>query len=234
MAKITRRSYKRKKVVLGVSIFASIALISTGFAAFVIAKNAEANKDGNVVVGTVKDAAIGFVGVKQSADSFVFDCKADDDSGRVYYQDEGNGGERLTITITGGITNPDYLKSGTIQMTVPASVTAAVAKNYIVLPDCVDTAQNLTFTEYTVVANDAFNTSTDKVAVGTKVKKFSYDITFTWGTAFNGKNPGEYYDEDEEGKAVAYETVKSTMEDFYAKLKTSDKYNVTLKATANA
>ena len=129
MAKITRRSYKRKKVVLGVSIFASIALISTGFAAFVITKNAEANKDGNVVVGTVKDAAIGFVGVKQSADSFVFDCKADDDSGRVYYQDEGNGGERLTITITGGITNPYYLKSGTIQMTVPASVTAAVAKN---------------------------------------------------------------------------------------------------------
>lgn len=234
MAKITRRSYKRKKVVLGVSIFASIALISTGFAAFVIAKNADANIGGNVVVGTVEDAAIGFVGVKQSADSFVFDCKADDNSGRVYFKDEGNGGERLTITITGGITNPAYLKSGTIKMTVPDSVTEAVAENYIVLPDCVKEEQSLTFTEYTVVADDAFNTSTDKVAVGTKVKKFSYDITFTWGTAFNGKNPGEYFDEDETGKAVAYEKVKSTMEAFYDKLNTSDKYNVTLKAIANA
>lgn len=234
MAKITRRSYKRKKVVLGVSIFASIALISTGFAAFVIANNAEDNKDGNVVVGTVKDAAIGFVGVKQSAGSFVFDCKADDNSGRVYYQDEGNGGERLTITITGGITNPDYLKSGTIKMTVPDSVTAAVAENYIVLPDCVEEEQSLTFTEYTVVADDAFNTSTDKVAVGTKLKTFSYDITFKWGTAFKGMNPGEYFDEDVDGSKVAYETVKSTMEDFYAKLSTSKKYNVTLKAIAKA
>ena len=234
MAKITRRSYKRKKVVLGATLFASIALISTGFAAFVIANNADANKDGNVVVGTVKDAAIGFVGVKQSADSFVFDCKADDNSGRVYYQDEGNGGERLTITITGGITNPDYLRSGTIKMTVPDSVTAAVAANYIELPDCVEEEQSLTFTEYTVVADDAFNTSTDKVAVGIKLKKFSYDITFKWGAAFKGMNPGKYFDEDVEGSKVAYETVKSTMEDFYAKLNTSDKYNVTLKAIAKA
>lgn len=234
MAKITRKSYKRKKIVLGVSIFASISLISTGFAAFVIANNADANKDGNVVVGTVKDAAIGFVGVKQSDDSFVFDCKIDDNSGRVYYEDEGNGGERLTITITGGITNPDYLKSGTIKMVVPDSVTAAVAANYIELPDCVEKEQSLPFTEYTVVEGDEFNTSTDKVAANTKLKKFSYDITFKWGTAFNGMNPGKYFDEDVEGLKVPYETVKSIMADFYEKLNTSKKYNVTLKAIAKA
>ena len=235
MAKITRRSYKRKKVVLGVSIFASIALISTGFAAFVIAKNADANIGGNVVVGTVKDAAIDFVGVKQSANSFVFDCKKDDTKGRVYFQEETgkeNCGERLTITITGGITNPDYLKSGTIKMTVPDSVTAAATANYIVLPDCVEKEQSLTFTKYTVAADDDFAKA--KVEVGTELKVFSYDITFTWGAAFNGKNPGEYYDDDAEGAKVAYETVKSTMEDFYAKLNTSKQYTVTVSATANA
>ena len=33
MSKITRRSYKRKKIVMGVALFGAIALVSTGFAA---------------------------------------------------------------------------------------------------------------------------------------------------------------------------------------------------------
>lgn len=237
MAKITRKSYKRKKIVLGVSIFASIALISTGFAAWVIANEAKGGDKGNVVVGTVEDAAIKFVGIKQSAKSFVFDCKKDDTKGRVYFQEETgkeNCGERLTITVSGGVLNPTHLKSGTIKMEVPTSVTEATTANYIVLPNCVNADQELTFTEYTVKEGDQYNSSTDKVAVDTVIKTFTYDITFEWGSVFGGKNPGEYYDDDAEGAKVAYETVKSTMEAFYAKLNTSDQYTVTVSATANA
>ena len=233
MAKFTRKSYKRKKVVLGVTLFASIALISTGFAAFVITKNADANKDGTVVVGTVKDANISFVGVAQTYDSFIFDCKKDDLSGRVYFEEEKNNkdGERLTITISGAVTNPAYLKSGTIKMEVPAEVTAAVSKKYIALPSCVSDAQTLTFEDITVSED---TTTKYGVDVGTKLKSFSYDITFTWGEAFNRKNPGEYFDEDEAGKAISYEQVKSTMADFYSTLNTTGRYKVTISASANA
>ena len=50
MVKLTRNSYKRKIILFGVLIFASIALISTGFAAWIMSANASKDKDGNITL----------------------------------------------------------------------------------------------------------------------------------------------------------------------------------------
>lgn len=43
MAKLTRNSYKRKIILFGVIVFMSIALISTGFAAWVMSQEKKAS-----------------------------------------------------------------------------------------------------------------------------------------------------------------------------------------------
>lgn len=44
MAKLTKNSYKRKVILFGVLLFMSIALISTGFAAWIMSTNAKIMK----------------------------------------------------------------------------------------------------------------------------------------------------------------------------------------------
>lgn len=238
MAKITRKSYKRKKVVLGVTLFASIALISTGFAAWVISQDATNKPEGNIGIGTVKDGAVDFVGVKQSTNKFVFDCKADDDKGRVYFEeDETNkGGESLSVTVSGYIKQPKYFKSLTVSMEVPEAIKTAANEEhkYIVLPACVTTTQTITpaETNYTVLESDTelINAGcTD----GEELLPFSYEIKFAWGKAFKGLNPGIYFDDETSGgAAVELTQVKRIMNDFKTTLADGGNYTVTLKATA--
>ena len=61
MAKLTRNSYKRKIILFGVFVFMSIALISTGFAAWVMSADDKVEDDGNVDVGVVKDSTIDII-----------------------------------------------------------------------------------------------------------------------------------------------------------------------------
>lgn len=238
MAKITRKSYKRKKIVLGATLFASIALISTGFAAWVISQDATNKPEGTIGIGTVKDGAVDFVGVKQSTNKFVFDCKADDKDGRVYFEeDETNkGGELLSVTVSGYIKQPKYFKSLTVSMTVPESITTAANEEhkYIVLPACVTTTQTITPAEsnYTVLESDTELINAGCTA-GEELLPFSYEIKFAWGDAFKTLNPGIYFDDEESGgKAVELTEVKRIMKDFKTVLADGGNYTVTLKATA--
>lgn len=239
MAKITRKSYKRKKIVLGATLFASIALISTGFAAWVISQGAENKPDGSINVGTVKDGAVSFIGVEQDKKEFVFDCLTTDTTGRVYYEDEtGKGGESLSVTVSGYITNPQYFKSLSVTMTVPQTVKDAVAKQYIVLPECATKVVDLTasVTDYAVKDSD-----TTLIEAGYKtddtLKHFEYEISFAWGSAFaleggEPENPGLYFDEPSIVSSVKLDEVKTIMKDLHDLLNTKEKYEITLTATA--
>lgn len=238
MAKITRKSYKRKKIVLGATLFASIALISTGFAAWVISQDATNKPEGTIGIGKVKDGAVDFVGVKQSTNKFVFDCKADDKDGRVYFEeDETNkGGELLSVTISGYIKQPKYFESLTVSMTVPESIKTAANEEhkYIVLPACATTTQTITPEEitYKVLESDA-ELIEEGCTVGEELLPFSYEIKFTWGEAFKTLNPGIYFDDEASGgKAVALTEVKRIMNDLKTVLADGGNYTVTLKATA--
>lgn len=226
MAKLTRNSYKRKIILFGVIVFMSIALISTGFAAWVMSQEKKQSKSGNVTVGAVTEGNIVVILDELTVKDFKFEPKESDTTGRV--RNDNTNFESLTVTVTGTIKNTQFLKEATIKMNVKDAVKQAETAGYIILPECANSEVVLTLTES-----------------GTNEKKFSYDITFKWGSKFEGENPGEYYDSaafnpsegelssfegTQEEKITAY--IKSVLDAFHALMDTST-YEVVVTAKLN-
>lgn len=226
MAKLTRNSYKRKIILFGVIVFMSIALISTGFAAWVMSQEKKQSTSGNVTVGAVTEGNIEVILDELTVKDFKFEPKESDTTGRV--RNDKTNFESLTVTVTGTIKNTQFLKEATIKMNVKDAVKQAETAGYIILPECANSEVVLTLTES-----------------GTNEKKFSYDITFKWGSKFGGENPGEYYDsaafnpsEEElngfegtqEEKITAY--IKSVLNAFHTLMDTST-YEVVVTAKLN-
>lgn len=226
MAKLTRNSYKRKIILFGVIVFMSIALISTGFAAWVMSQEKKQSTSGNVTVGAVTEGNIEVILDPLIVKDFKFEPKESDTTGRV--RNDGTNFESLTVTVTGTIKNTQFLKEATIKMNVKDAVKQAETAGYIILPECANSEVVLTLTES-----------------GTNEKKFSYNITFKWGSKFGGENPGEYYDsaafnpsEEElssfegtqEEKITAY--IKSVLDAFHGLLDTAT-YEVVVTAKLN-
>ena len=227
MAKLTRNSYKRKIILFGVIVFMSIALISTGFAACVMSQEKKQSTSGNVTVGAVTEGNIEVILDELTVKDFKFEPKESDTTGRV--RNDGTNFESLTVTVTGTIKNTQFLKEATIKMNVKDAVKQAETDGYIILPECANSEVVLT-------------TLTES---GTNEKKFSYDITFKWGSKFGGENPGEYYDSaafnpsevelssfegTQEEKITAY--IKSVLDAFHALMDTST-YEVVVTAKLN-
>lgn len=228
MAKLTRNSYKRKIILFGVIVFMSIALISTGFAAWVMSQEKKQSTSGNVTVGAVTEGNIEVILDELTVKDFKFEPKESDKTGRV--RNDGTNFESLTVTVTGTIKNTQFLdvNNTTIKMIVKDEVKQAETAGYIILPECANSEVVLTLTES-----------------GTNEKKFSYDITFKWGSKFGGENPGEYYDSaafnpsegelssfegTQEEKITAY--IKSVLDAFHALMDTST-YEVVVTAKLN-
>ncbi len=226
MAKLTRNSYKRKIILFGVIVFMSIALISTGFAAWVMSQEKKQSTSGNVTVGAVTEGNIEVILDPLTVKDFKFEPKESDTTGRV--RNDKTNFESLTVTVTGTIKNTQFLKEATIKMNVKDAVKQAETAGYIILPECANSEVVLTLTES-----------------GTNEKKFSYDITFKWGSKFGGENPGEYYDSDafspteeelkgfsgtQEEKITAY--IKSVLNAFHELLDTAT-YEVVVTAKLN-
>lgn len=156
MARLTRNSYKRKIIVFGVLVFMSIALISTGFAAWIMSSDAKENVDGNVTVGVVSDSSISFENIEvyvangaASCDTLItdqdpatagiqganfnFEPLKDDKTGRVRY--DGTSFENISIRVKGNLTGADSIGAFTYTLAIPYSVFCAAQKGYITLPN---------------------------------------------------------------------------------------------------
>lgn len=225
MAKLTRKSYQRKAMVVGATAFAGIALVATGFAAWVISSSASKTLDGNVNIGKVSDESIKLeASISSTVKNFSFEPVKDDVSGRVRW--DGEHYENLSVTVSGDFSPSKYVNkfsitlrigtleeiknAGTGKTTWETNFEAAAAsdKAYIVLPE------EVWCKEKVIDVKTLENKTGEGVAADTK--KFSYDIAFKWGTAFGGVNPSKYYDENDAGKAVSSDDLKKTMKDFYA------------------
>lgn len=228
MAKLTRNSYKRKIILFGVIVFMSIALISTGFAAWVMSQEKKQSTSGNVTVGAVTEGNIEVILDPLTVKDFKFEPKESDTTGRV--RNDGTNFESLTVTVTGTIKNTQFLKEATIKMNVKEAVKQAETAGYIILPEC---------------ANSEVVLTTTKIGENANEERFSYDITFKWGSKFGGENPGEYYDSaafnpsegelssfegTQEEKITAY--IKSVLDAFHALMDTST-YEVVVTAKLN-
>ena len=214
MARLTRNSYKRKVILFGVLVFMSIALISTGFAAWVMSTNAK-NDDaqGNVTVGVVKDASLTISDVQfvSTNQDFTFEPLATDNSGRVRFDSTDGLFEQLEIEVTGKISPIEFLGKLQVELFIPESVKKAADAGYIVLPDCA------TWEETIDGVITKKGTARDLSGWGASGEwSFTFTIAFEWGTKFGSMNPGKYYDEDPAGIAIDDETCKKELQDFRA------------------
>ena len=219
MSKITGKSYRRKKIIMGVTLFGSIGLVSTGFAAWVLAAPTKAEKETSVEVGTITDKNMAFSDVdlyrtdnSSSSTVYKFEPLVTDLSGRVRFAGEG---ECISLTFSATINHSENLGDITAQLLYKSGGTAdtgdvngiesAVRKHYVVAPEAytLNAEQQLKIYDSTNSSANKINivsNTTDESGVGTF--RFTYELKFQWGTFFNGMNPGVYFDEDDTGKAL--------------------------------
>lgn len=192
--KLTRKHYNRKILSFGLVLFLAVALLSTGFAAWIMSTGAEEENDGNVSIGAVTDGSLEFTEVKWTGDNNLisFDAEANDVTGSIKW--DGSNSANLIIEITGKINPKEYLDDLTIVMEIPASVKAAADAGYIVLPDCAKEG-GVVLVENGVANDGGTVFAAVKGADGDDYWTFSYKVIFKWGEKFNGKNPSVHLDE---------------------------------------
>lgn len=231
MAKLTRKSYKRKKIAFAAVILGGVALVSSGFAAWVLSSNVKQETNGSVNVGAVKNgnlkmnitSKIGGTTVDLDKGYFNFDTKVNDNTGRVRAEvgQTATNSESLSISYDITIKSPiDNFKDLTVSMTTKkggaedtTTLSSAKTNGYIVLPDCAENTVTLAAKGDVPHLNSdeatAFETKTDGKDKGTGeddkdvvyayLWTTTYTVNFKWGTLFDGKNPGEYYDTNYSG-----------------------------------
>lgn len=220
MAKLTRKSYQRKAMVVGATAFAGIALVATGFAAWVISSSASKILNGKVNIGKVDDKSITLnASVSSEKKNFSFEPLENDVSGRVRW-DKTNS-ENLKITVSGDFSPAFYVNRFSIMLRIgtESEITeagtgktkwetnfenAANTKKFITLPT------EVWCQEKTFVIDDLPNK-----ASATDTKEFTLDIAFGWGDTFGKVNPSTYYDDVLAGQKVSDDDLKRTMQDFY-------------------
>ena len=240
MAKLTRKSYQRKAMVVGATAFAGIALMATGFAAWVISSSATKNVQGNVNVGVVSDKSIKLT-VNPITDKFSFDSKRDDKTGRV--RCDGKNWENLSITVSGEYTNPDMvnkfniaLRMGTVASEDADPVfdtkaetrftnAAAEPNKYIVLPACFGPAG----VDFNTTGETGGEGKTLTVASDKSKATFSYTISFAWGDHFKDTlgtkenlNPSEFYDSTTGTTNYGGDAYKEDLNKFFKALTNKD------------
>ena len=220
MAKLTRKSYKRKKIAFAAVILGGVALVSSGFAAWVLSANAEKESTGVTTVGTVKDNSLSMSielqyqnpetknwekqtpssGKDVATGKFDFDPTYEDvrQAGQRIYND-GKSFERLTlryvVTVSSKTNNSfDKLNVKMVE-TGDEKVNKAVEKSYVVAPECF-TADGVTISAD--ATSDPNFKKTDNTTTGsTEAEKIctwtiNYDLSFKWGSFFSadGKSDG--------------------------------------------
>lgn len=200
--RLTRKSYNRKLALFGASMLASLALISTGFASWVISLGADRTDGGEISVGVVQDQAIritdsngkddetaDFISSTSSHDAdletFYFEPEWDDNDG-VFIRNNEKGApyEHMAIIVSGRIYNASAVKGFAIKLEIPSTVKAAADAGYIVLPDCVSEDGVIANENDIMGSNSSSAISFSKPSPTSEYVEFSYVIEITWGNAF--------------------------------------------------
>jgi hypothetical protein len=206
--RLTRNSYKRKIITLGISAFISLSLVATGFASWVLSATAQKESEGNVSVGTTKEAKIEIsdVSFTDGIADFAFEPREDDESGRV--QNDKQSFENLSITASCTVKNIASVELISVKFEMPAGVQAAIEQGYITAP-AIATAP-IEITDCAVYSSGEYWTYTPNIEDNSAT--ITLTVSFGWGAKFGNMNPGIYYDNNEVGKTVEYDEVKKELD----------------------
>lgn len=214
MAKLTRKSYKRKKIAFAAVILGGVALVSSGFAAWVLSANATKDTTGVTTVGTVKDNSLSMSielqyqkpgtkewvkqdpsdGEEVATGTFDFDPTYEDvrKAGQRVYND-GKLFERLTLryVVTVSSKTNDSFDKLNVKMveTDTERVKNAVSKNYVVAPECFTAADGVTISA-DATSDPKFEKTDNTITGSTEAEKIctwtiNYDVSFKWGAFFS-------------------------------------------------
>lgn len=206
MAKLTRKSYKRKKIAFAAVILGGVALVSSGFAAWVLSANATGDATGGVTVGEVKDASLEMTVTRQSYNfdtskwgdekelngaKFCFEPKKDDTQGKtVEGQDQnrvfndGQNYEQLEVryVVVVSSTNKNAFKQLNVKMeetTTPKKIGTAIdEKNWVTAPNCY-AADGFTIESTNTTAADEVNKVKTSSSTDTNGTKYTWTIIFS-------------------------------------------------------
>lgn len=133
MKKVTRHAFSKKAIMITASLFVTLALITTGFAAWLISSGTSGEGTGNITTATIDDARLGLtVAMAEGKDFVCFGPQADDKHPDIRYKapvgDEKDDKEVLTATVTGTIKNYDRLEK--FNITIKISDKALTAAGY--------------------------------------------------------------------------------------------------------
>ena len=141
MKRYTRKHYNKKLVALGLSAFMGIGLTSTGFAAWVMSKDAELTPEGNVNVSIIQDASVEITltdgsyeyanSVYTMKDNFYFDSKNDDFEGRIRATKNQLTSEDLQVTVSGRVVGAEVVYDLTAKVELPATISNAITAGYL-------------------------------------------------------------------------------------------------------
>jgi len=145
--RLTRRSYRRKLIMFGVSIFMSLALVATGFAAWVLSNDASKEAEGLVEIAAVHEESVEISDIKFLKDngdestsdldrSFVFEPREGDTNGRVRYgksseDDTDTKPEDLDVKFKWSIDNYQIVGEVFVDFKIPVNVYDAIDAGWI-------------------------------------------------------------------------------------------------------
>lgn len=216
MAKLTRKSYKRKKIAFAAVILGGVALVSSGFAAWVLSANATKEESGVTTVGKVKDNSLSMStelqykkpgseewekptsddGQDITIGTFDFDPTYEDvrKTGQRVYND-GKNFERLTLRYVVTIKSKDAESFDKLNVKMEEKLTenetskidAAVKKNYVIAPTCFSsTGLDIKGTDSQFEPGQTGTSDADKLYTWT----INYDVSFKWGSFFSTNEKG--------------------------------------------
>lgn len=193
---------KSKKLIMLVGmLFGSVALVSAGFAAWVIgAQDQEKSVSGNIKADAVTEASLGLTAeITPEPTNIVFGWK---EEGTTYHWLTNNGGENtkenLSAEINIKVTNKTALEK--IELTFAAggnnsaNWATAVSENLVTTP--VFKYGDDYSTTYSAKTGIPANDGAWKDGTSLKVK-----VEFGWGSAFEGKNPMKFFNDKPEETA---------------------------------
>lgn len=181
-----------KKIGIIASSLAMVALIGTGFSAWVIGNQNTKTDAGDITVsvGDVHDAELTFTAKIGSNNAVSFDAKAKEDcaEGAIAPGEDSVNREDLSFTIdytivagaNSGFDKSTYKVAAYLTDTSATQLDEAVKAGYVVLP----TNLKETKSAADISIADASSSGSDKVTYTGTIT-----FNFTWGATFYGKNP---------------------------------------------
>lgn len=255
MAKLTRKSYKRKKIAFAAVILGGVALVSSGFAAWVLSANATGEAGGTAEAGAVVNGALTMtvtldgnnaIGDDSPAKgNFSFnpvesDKKVKGVKNRVYYKD-GNP-EKLSLDYVVTVTSKtDSFDNLNVKMALATDETVdgnfkkatgtdnKAKKPYVIAPTCMSEDGD------TFVATDFELTKNPDQTLFTWKKTVT--ISFKWGEAFKcttddvNENPCYFYEDGHDGSAKTIDEISEILTEMHDLLDSAT-FKITFEATA--